>query len=710
MNRLKSGLWHRRTIQLVRQSEVTECGLASLAMICGYYGQDVDLATLRRRFQLSLRGASLRSLIEISDQLGLNARPVRLPLERLAELQMPAVLHWEMRHFVVLEAVKNGKALIHDPEGRSRWLPLKDVSNHFTGVALELTPAADFEVGHARPKLRLFDLWSKVVGLKRSILQIIILSIVLEAYVLASPYYMQIAIDSVIPSTDIDLMTLLAIGFAIFVIINSIAHLLRSFVVLSAGSSLGLGIGVNVARRLMRLPVGWFEKRQIGDILSRFQSILPIQTFLTEGTVASLVDGSLAVVTLIVMFIYSPLLSLLTLFGVLLYIIVRIVSFRIQRRAEEDAIVTSGREQTILIDSLRGIVTIRLFDQASSRLSDWYSRYVDTTNSNIEVSRISIWQTTLSILIFGLESTLAIWIAIGYVIEGGFSIGMVFAFLAYKAQFVQKTVTLVDQGIAMRMLGLHLERLSDIAQSEEDRSFQTAHLNHHTFRGNVELKDVQFSYGPTDPLVLDGLNLSVRAGEHVAITGGSGEGKSTFLKVLLGLLPPNTGEIFIDGVPIENFAHKNFHKQISAVLQDDHLFSGSLADNIALFDPSPDHDRVVEAAKGAAIYEDIVKMQMGFETLVGDMGSALSGGQKQRILIARALYRRPMLLLMDEGTSHLDSQNERIINDTVAEMGITRIIIAHRRETIVRASTIYRMDNGKLTDVTSSYRNEVSGF
>ena len=701
---LDLGFFTRARVRLIRQTEIAECGLACLTMVANFHGLDIDLGTMRRRFAPSLRGAALRSLIGLADRIGLTPRAVKLPLEQLGNLQVPAVLHWDMNHYVVLERVKGGannfRALIHNPDGRSAWLTMAEVSDHFTGVALELRPSDSFETGSQRERLRLPQLWRRMTGMKRALAQVLVLSLVLQAFVLASPYYMQIAIDNALPAFDHDLLTVLALGFGLFTLINAAAALLRSFVLLVAGTTLGFGLASNIARRLFRLPIDWFEKRHTGDILSRFQSIGPIQTLLTQGAVAALVDGGMAVLTLALMFYYSPLLAVVSLIAFLFYAVVRLVSFSFEREAREAAIITHGKEQSVLIETLRGMTTLRLFGRETLRHALWQTRLTDAVNSEVRVARIGIWQSIANLLIFGLENILTVWLAIGFVINGaGFSLGMVFAYLSYKTQFIQKAASLIDQGIALRMLGLHLERLSDIALSEEDKSFGASVDIETELKGRIELRDVFYRYAPSDPLVLEGVNLVVEPGEHVAITGPSGGGKSTLVKLLLGLVEPDSGEVLADGLPLTRFGYKSFHGQVAAVLQEDSLFAGSLADNIALFDDQIDMPLVMGAAAAASIHEDIARMPMQYETLVGDMGSTLSGGQKQRVLLARALYRRPRILVMDEGTAHLDAAHEQAVNAAIGAMGITRIIIAHRKETVDSAQRVLVMDGGTLRPV-----------
>ena len=692
------GLFGRRQVRHLRQTEIAECGLACIAMIASFYGLDVDLNTLRRRFAPSMRGASLKSVMAVADRLGFSSRPVKLPLESLDGLQLPAVLHWDMNHYVVLERLERGRALILDPAfGAARRMPMAEVSQHFTGVALELHPAAGFEQADHRQRLRLRQLWGRTTGWKRAVAQTLVLTIVLQAFSLASPYYMQIALDSVVPALDRNLLAVLALGFGLFTVFNAGATIMRGFVLLSTGTLMGYELGANLARRLFRLPVTWFERRHVGDMLSRFQSVRPIQDALTQGLVAALVDGVLALLTFALMLWYSALLSAIALTAFVLYALVRLISFGFERDAREAVIVATGKEQSTLIETIRGIVTLRLFGREAERHSLWQNRLADEINAGLGAARIGIWQSAANTLLFGLENVITIWLAIRLLLGGGFSIGMVVAYLAYKQQFLARAATLIDQGIAFRMLGLHLERLGDIALQEEDKGFNNSIESGAAFHGHIELKGVIYRYSPTDPIVLNGVDFDVPAGSHIAITGPSGGGKSTLAKVILGLIDPDEGEVLVEGIPLSRFGYRSYRNQIAAVLQEDSLFAGSIVDNIALFDDVADTQRVIHSATLAAVHDDIMAMPMKYETLVGDMGSSLSGGQKARVLLARALYREPKLLLLDEGTAHLDVETEAAVNRLIASLGITRIVIAHRPETVYAADEIFISEQGRLS-------------
>lgn len=688
----------RRRVALIRQSEYSECGLACLAMIANYHGLTIDLNSLRRRFPPSCRGVRLKDMIEAAYSLGLTARALKVPMTSLAKVQAPAILHWDLNHYVVLERTRGNKALIHNPALQSRWHSFDEISEHFTGVVLELRPGFDFKPQDLSNRLSLRQLWGRVRGVAQTASQVLLLSIAIEAALLAYPFYTQIAVDSVLPTADLDMLTVLAVGFVALMLVNAGATILRSYSLVAAGTSLGFSLSSGLGRRLFRLPVEWFSRRNVGDVLSRFQSVVPIQSLLTERALATVIDGVFTIFTLALMLAYSPMLSLFALTGFALYAIAKWGIFPVHRAAEESAIVATGREQSVLIETLRGITTVRLYNHEGHRHSLWESRLTDVANAKVKLGRIAAWQATLTTTIVAIENVVSVWLAIRLIMASEFTLGMFFAFTAYKMQFLTKANSLVDQLLAFRMIRLHLDRLADIALTSEDRSFVGPALAPRMLEGRIELRDIWYRYSPQDPWVLEGVNLLVEPGDYIAITGPSGGGKTTLAKILLGLLEPNSGEVLIDNVPLTNFGLQNYHRLIGAVLQEDSLFAGSLADNIGLFDEVQDMTQIVAASKLAAIHEDILAMPMQYDTLVGDMGSSLSGGQRQRILIARALYRRPKLVVLDEGTSHLDVGQEMKINSAISKMDVTRIIIAHRPETIASAAKVFIQTEGKLTE------------
>lgn len=694
MNIFPANFSGRKRIELIRQTEAAECGLASLAMIANWHGHDVDLNMLRQRFGVSARGMSLRQLMQTADGMHLLSRPLKLELAGLHLLNLPAILHWDLNHFVVLERVERDRALVIDPAGTERWYDHTELGRHFSGVALELRPSHDFQPIDARRKLRFSDLWSDITGFRRALAQTVILSIVMQAYILATPFYLRAAVDEALPALDTNLLVTLAIGFAALAVIGAGAALLRKFVLLSSGAALSYGVTSNLARRLFRLPIAWFEKRKVGDILTKFQSVLPVQRFLIESAPLALIDGLLSILTLGMMLLTAPLLALVTLVGLLIYSVIRLALLREEKLREADYVKALGREQGAIIETLRGIVTLRLAGREAMRHAYWQNRLTDALGARYLHERVKAWHETARVLIPAVELVFIVYLAISGSMAGALSLGTLFAYLAYRQQFVTAGQSLLDEGIKLRLLDLHLDQLADIAQSDEDGGFSEP-LTQPKFEGRIELRNIHFSYGPHDPLVLAGVDLSIGPGDYIAITGPSGGGKTTLAKIFLGLIDPIEGQVLIDGRPLGQYGRRAFRQHVAAVLQDDVLYAGSIADNIASFE-EVDRERLTQCLKAAAIYDDVEAMPMRHHTLVGDMGSTLSGGQRQRVLLARALYRQPDLLLLDEGTAHLDLEHEAQVNRAIGDLGITRIIIAHRPETIAAASRVVRLVAGKI--------------
>jgi ATP-binding cassette, subfamily B, bacterial CvaB/MchF/RaxB len=665
-------------LPLIRQTEAAECGLACLAMISSFHGHRVDLNALRRRHPVSMKGVTLRGLIQIASQLQLSCRPLRFDLKDLAQLRLPAILHWDMNHFVVLKALTRRGLVIHNPASGEERVSLADASKHFTGVGMELVPTTGFKPRDERERLSLSNFWGHVHGLAQPLTQTLALSVVLQLLVIAAPFYMQLTMDEVIGRGDSDLLPILALGFLLVSLITVATTALRSYVVLALQNFLHFQLGARLFHHLLRLPLSWFEKRHVGDVLSRFGSLDPIRRLLAEGLIVSLVDGVMALATLTMIFVYSPQLAGVVLAAVALYTLVRVVSFQVLRRRNEAVIEARGREQSLFIETIRAAQSIKLFNRESERESQWLNRYTDMVNANVRLGRAQITYQTLNGLIFGLENVLVIYLAARLALDNTLTVGMVFAFIAYKLQFIGKTVSLVDRAIEFRLLGLHLERLADIALAPLEPGQDQPLADVRPIRGEIELRNVSFRYAETDRFVIENMNLKVQAGEFLTVSGPSGSGKTTMMKICLGLLAPTSGEVLVDGIPLQTLGVRGYREQVAAVMQDDQLLSGSIADNIAFFDAVHDEERMLQAARLAGIHEEVLAMPMGYGSLVGDMGSALSGGQKQRLLLARALYRQPRILFMDEGTAHLDVENERSINERLQALSITRISIAHR--------------------------------
>lgn len=675
--------WHR-ALPMMLQTEAAECGLACLAMVASYHGHDINLAGLRRRFSTSLKGATLAQLMTMAAQLGFACRPLKLDLTELNQLKTPCVLHWDLNHFVVLKNAGKRSIVIHDPARGTRKLRLQEASEHFTGVALELSPSADFKKVQARQAISMRALTGQVRGLMPALLQILLLAVALEVFALAGPFYMQWVLDQVLVSADRDLLTLLGVGFIGIAIFSALITAARSWAVTWLGATLNVQWASNLFGHLMHLPLDWFEKRHVGDVVSRFGSIQTIQRTLTTQFIGSLLDGLMSVVTLVVMTFYSVWLTVLVLGLFISYGLVRWVFFNPLRRANEEQIICAARQESELLESIRGAMPIKLANKQEERLGRYANATVATANRAVGIQRLSIAFTLSNQMMFGIGRVAMIWIAATLALDGRFSAGMLIAFIAYADQFTSRAAGLIDKWVDFSMLKLHAERVADIALSTPE-SGSESHWDGALPDASVEVRNLSFRYGENEPWILKNCNLRVESGESVAITGPSGCGKTTLAKIILGLLDPTEGEVLFGGIPIGKLGHDNYRALIGAVMQGDQLFAGSIADNISFFEPHATPQKIVAAASMAAIHEELVTMPMGYETLVGDMGSTLSGGQKQRVILARALYRAPKLLVLDEATSNLDVDREKIVNLYIRELDATKIIIAHRPETVASA-------------------------
>jgi ATP-binding cassette subfamily B protein RaxB len=683
----------RRRLPLVLQTEATECGLACLAMVAGYHGHRVDLNTLRRRHPVSLKGVTLKSLMLLAGHLKLACRPLRFDLHHLRDLRLPAIVHWDMDHFVVLKSVSAKAIVVHDPAFGERRYPLAEASKHLTGVALELTPTAGFAPKDEAVRLPLSAFWGQLTGGGMALAQVFVLSLILQVLVIGSPFYMQIAVDEVIAKGDVDLLLVLALGFGGLAAISIASTALRSYILLILQNTLSLQMAARLFRHLMRLPLTYFEKRHIGDILSRFASTEPIRALLAEGLIAAIIDGAMAIATLVVIFIYSARLAAVVLVAVGLYAALRIGLYRLLRRQNEELIRARAKEQSSFIETVRAIQSLKLFNRESESEGQWLNRYADTVNANVRLGRLNIGFKTVNEALFGIENIVTVYLGARLALDGGLTVGMLFAFMSYKRYFIDKGVQLVEKALDFRILDLHLERLADIALSPPEPGHDRPPLAYERpIEGRIELRNVDFRYAETEPFILENVHLTVEPGEFVVIAGPSGAGKTTLAKVMLGLLEPTGGEVVIDGTPLSMLGAQVYREHVAAVMQDDHLMSGSIADNICFFDPAFDMEWMIECARRAGIHEEIMAMPMTYNSLIGDMGSSLSGEQKQRVLLARALYRRPKILFLDEGTAHLDVEMERRINDTLRQLEITRVAVAHRPETIRAADRVFSLE------------------
>jgi ATP-binding cassette subfamily B protein RaxB len=702
LDRLDFGGGPRLPIRL--QTEAAECGLACMAMIAGYHGYPSELSEMRRRMAVSLKGANLKDLVRMADRIGFAARPVRLELDELSLLKTPCILHWDLNHFVVLKKVGRDSVVIHDPAAGVREVPLGTVSKHFTGVALELASIGGYEPAKALPRVGLRSLLGRVVGLKASLFRLFLLALAIQVFSVIAPLFMQLVVDHALVTADGDLLLTLVLGFTLLMLLRTAVTAMRGWMVIGLGASLKVQGRSNLFSHLAGLPAAYFEARHLGDVMSRFGSQETILQAITTDMIESLLDGLFAMITLAIMFVFAPGLTALVLAGAVSYALLRWMFYTPLRQSSMEAIVWSARRDSHFLETLRGIKTIKLFNGQEGRRAHWLNLLVESVNRQLATQNLRLGFKVVNALVVGVLAIVIVWLGAKQVLLGQMTIGTLLAFIAYKDQFLDRVSNLIDKAVDLVMLRLHAERLADIALTPPEPHEQVFESGKPHAPVGIEVRNLRFRYGENEPWVLDGLNFRIAPGETVAIVGASGCGKTTLFKILASLLAPTQGEFLINGEPLAHIGIARWRSMIGVVMQDDQLFAGSIADNISFFADRPDNARIEHCARQAAVHEDILAMPMGYGTLIGDMGTVLSGGQKQRVLIARALYRQPGLLLLDEATSNLDVGNEKAVSAAIRATNVTRIIVAHRPETIRSAERVIYLDRIECyaVDVTAA--------
>ncbi len=691
------GFGARTRLPVVLQAEASECGLACMAMLLSAHGHHAGLAELRTRFPASLKGTTLETLAHIAEATGLVPRALRLEMHELTALQAPAILHWDLQHFVVLREVRGEVLHIHDPGAGAVSLTLEQASRHFTGVAMEVSPGLDFNRKPPPPPVALAQVVGRTRGVVRSLVQMFLLALVLEAFALLTPVLTQWITDEAILAGDVSLLNVLALSALLVGLVSVAISAMRSWMGLYVTTSFTAQWMGQVMTRLLRLPVAFFERRHLGDVVSRFGTVAPLAETVTRSAVELALDLVMVGGSLAMMLLYSPALALVPAGTALLYGIVRWSRYASMRLWSASFYAKQAKEQSYFFETIRGVRTIKLFNRENERRGAWMRLWMAATNAHVKMLRLNLWFGSGWSALQTAERVGLLWLGAGLVLSHRMSLGMLLAFISFAEQFTSRANQLIDRVAELKLTVVQTERLADIvlATPEECQPFESDP----PADTSVALERVTFKYGADETPVLSQASLRVAPGECVALTGASGAGKTTCLKLMLGMLSPASGQVLIGGRPLDRLSVRGYRDIMATVLQDDHLFAGTLLDNICFHDAKPDVEFAMACARVARIDDEIRTMPMSYQTLVGDMGTALSGGQKQRILLARALYKRPRILFLDEATSHLDLENERAIAEALAGLDITRIMIAHRPQTIAIADRVLRLEGGRFVPV-----------
>lgn len=673
--------WQRR-VPVIHQTETAECGLACLAMICGHFGKNIDLIYLRRKFNLSARGATLAGINGIAEQLGMATRALSLELDELRVLKTPCILHWDFSHFVVLVSVKRNRYVLHDPARGIRYISREEMSRYFTGVALEVWPGSEFQSETLQTRISLRSLINSIYGIKRTLAKIFCLSVVIEAINLLMPVGTQLVMDHAIPAGDRGLLTLISAALMFFILLKAATSTLRAWSSLVMSTLINVQWQSGLFDHLLRLPLAFFERRKLGDIQSRFDSLDTLRATFTTSVIGFIMDSIMVVGVCVMMLLYGGYLTWIVLCFTTIYIFIRLVTYGNYRQISEECLVREARAASYFMETLYGIATVKIQGMVGILGAHWLNMKIDAINSGIKLTRMDLLFGGINTFVTACDQIVILWLGAGLVIDNQMTIGMFVAFSSFRGQFSERVASLTSFLLQLRIMSLHNERIADIALHEKEEKKPEIEIVADMGPISLETNGLSYRYDSQSAPIFSALSLSVAPGESVAITGASGAGKTTLMKVLCGLFEPDSGRVLINGIDIRQIGINNYHRMIACVMQDDRLFSGSIRENICGFAEEMDEEWMVECARASHIHDVIMNMPMGYETLIGELGEGLSGGQKQRIFIARALYRKPGILFMDEATSALDSESEHFVNVAIKNMNITRVIIAHRETTL----------------------------
>ncbi|MDR3491328.1 MAG: peptidase domain-containing ABC transporter [Gammaproteobacteria bacterium] len=684
----------RNKLPFIFQSEMAECGLACIAMILSYYGGMNSLFTLRKIYKPSLVGMTLYHLKKIAEDLGLIVSVLRIDIYQLSSISLPSIIHWDMNHFMVIREVSANFITVHDPARGVRKISLDDVSKSFTGIVLEIKHASSFKPLLAVPNQSnnmMMELFKKY-GL--SLAKLVLISGFIQLFYIGGVSFIQKSIDSSTHLFQNRTLYILLFAFLGAKVMEFSTTAIRGFTVTYLGTLINHEFGASVMKHLISLPISFFETRHVGDVLSRFGAVDKIRTTLTEGFVEGIVDGFVSIIILIVMCLSNFKMSLIVILSCVLYFISKMYYNIKIRTYQEEALYTRSAELTHFMETVRAIPSIKIFAKENDRLNGWSNRLIRYLNATTKIASHKILYDSVKNLIYAIDLTLVLAVGCLFLAYHAITLGVLYAFLAYRQQLITSFGSLIDKIQEFRFLKLYLDRLNDIVSEPLELNPSLSHFSPSlTAQKNIlTLKKISHTFPMSDKALFDNLSLSIHPGECIAITGPSGCGKTTLLKIMMGLLQPSSGHFYVGNIQIYPHHVAQYRSCIAAVLQEDILFSGTISDNISYFDPAVSEDHVYHCAKLAGIYDEIHVFPMRFNTLIGDMGSVLSGGQKQRLLLARALYSNPSILFLDEASSHLDAKKEQEINLAIRSLGITVVMIAHRKETIMIADRVITLN------------------
>lgn len=672
-------------VPLVMQSEAAECGLACLAMLSRWYGHQIDIAYLRQKFGNVSRGMSMAGIAQCAESLKLTNSAYSTTAHDLGSWSgPPLLLHWKGNHFVILDRIDDGRFLINDPAIGRVSLTQAELEHGLSGAVLLVEPSDQFEPIKAKGIGNRLKLLPRTDELNKALFQLFVTSLGVEILSLLLPWQIKLVIDRSITVNDLSLLRHSAVVFSLTVALLFCLSILRNRFTNNLNVKVSNNWSLHFIGHVIRLPFWHIHGRSLGDLLSRLTSVGAIQFSLTTHVV-DIGLGLVSIVVLAWLLIISSLeLSIVVVLVVIALVVIRAIIYPVTLRLNEVCVAQDAMRHGEVADTLRGIQQIKVAGAYLRRMVRLTSKHSLIAKTELRLKNyMSFHASTVQVILSVQRVTLVAFGAV-LVMESRLTVGALVAFMAYSEMFAWRTTNIIEKVAELKLLRVHVGRVSDLLSQEPDPLPSAAPTRISFDPPSIRTVELGYKFPHEKRWILRGLNIEVNAGEIVAIVGPSGVGKSTLANLLLGLLNPTEGRIEVNGIVLDSDLdlREQYKEMVSAVMQDDMLFAGSVLDNIVFEEESPDMARVVEVAAALGIHDAIQSMPMAYDTFVGEMGSALSGGQRQRLLVARALYKRPLFLILDEATSNLDLESEIIVNRAVRSFGATTLVIAHRPETI----------------------------
>jgi HlyB family type I secretion system ABC transporter len=689
-----------RRVPLIIQMTELECGAACLAMILNFHGRKTRVSECREYLGAGTDGVKADLIAKEARRFGLRVRAYSVSLNDFKYVPLPAVAHWNFNHFVVVERWSPKRVAIVNPAlGRRRLTPA-EFDEGFTGVVLTFEPGVQFQKRGATGKSMGRQI---VAGLLRTpgtpmiLLQILGASVVLQVLGLTMPLFTKVIVDQVLPHQMTDIMAILALGMLVLVLTQMAATYLRSALLMRLKAHLDPQMMLNFLEHVFTLPYQFFQTRASGDLLMRLTSNSNIREVITIQTASIALDGLLVIGYLGILLAIQPMFGLIALvLGIVQILLLLVVTPRMREMIGRDLAAQADYE-SYTVEALSGIATLKASGTEDRALDRWSNLYFKELGISLQRDHLTVLLEAAQTMLRTLSPLVLLWVGAMFVLNGQMSLGTMLAINVLAVSFLTPLASLVRSGQILPMVAAYLERIADVLEAEPEQDLGSVR-DAPRLSGRIELRNIDFRYSLNSPMVLQDISMTVEPGQKVALVGPTGSGKSTLAKLCMGLYPPSNGEVLYDDMPLQSLRYQSLRSQLGVVMQDPSLFSGSIRQNIAFNDPGMSLEAVVQVAQLAAIHDEILQMPMGYETAVGEGGTRLSGGQIQRIALARALAHQPIVLVLDEATSHLDALTERLVDQNLSQLSCTRIVIAHRLSTIRNADMIYVLEDGRIIE------------